>query len=142
MKTKVVNLYREPYDVYIGRGSIFGNPFVIGNDGTRLEVIKKYRAWFSERLKDDRFHSEVLSLAGKRLGCFCKPKECHGDIIVEYLENQENLYIVNAPYMYAGIIVNNSVITQAAPILRWSIGKKLCTIKEWVKRKGFGIEKA
>ena len=40
---KVVNLRNEKYDVYIGRGSPFGNPFKIGIDGTRLEVIEKYK---------------------------------------------------------------------------------------------------
>lgn len=42
MITKVVNLYKEPYDVYIGRGSPWGNPFVIGKDGDRKECIDKY----------------------------------------------------------------------------------------------------
>ncbi|PIW12451.1 MAG: hypothetical protein COW35_01440, partial [Candidatus Infernicultor aquiphilus] len=33
------------YDVYIGRPSKWGNPFTIGKDGTRSEVIEKYRIW-------------------------------------------------------------------------------------------------
>ena len=43
--TKVVNKYKHVYDVYIGRGSKWGNPFVIGKDGTREEVINKYEEY-------------------------------------------------------------------------------------------------
>jgi len=41
-ETKVVNKYKNRFDVYIGRGSSFGNPFEIGIHGDRNEVIKKY----------------------------------------------------------------------------------------------------
>lgn len=84
--TTVVNRTKEDYDVYIGRGSDFGNPYRIGPDGTREEVIVKYRDYFYQRIVyDEMFKKAVLNLRGKRLGCFCKPKDCHGDIIVEYL---------------------------------------------------------
>ena len=82
----VVNLKNEDYDVYIGRGSPFGNKFIIGKDGTRNEVIIKYKDWFYEKLKDKEFRRLVYNLKGKRLGCFCKPKPCHGDVIVDYLK--------------------------------------------------------
>ena len=89
MTTKVVNKYKDSYDVYIGRGSVFGNPFVIGRDGTREDVINKYRDYFLKQVHDNlMFKSQVLKLEGKTLGCFCKPKACHGDVIKEYLENQ------------------------------------------------------
>jgi len=85
--TRVVNLRHSPYDVYIGRGGPFGNPFRIGPDGTREEVIQKYREWFRERIRtDDKFYRRCLALRGKVLGCFCKPLPCHGDVIVEWLE--------------------------------------------------------
>jgi hypothetical protein len=84
-KTVVVNKYRDQFDVYIGRGSLLGNPY---NDGTRKENIEKYREWFYNRLKKPNFRSAVNRLKGKRLGCFCKPKDCHGDVIVEYLERK------------------------------------------------------
>ena len=64
--------------VYIGRGSPWGNPFVIGKDGTRDEVC-------------DRFAREVLPtldlapLIGKDLVCFCAPARCHGDAILAAL---------------------------------------------------------
>ena len=45
MKTVVVNKRLEKCDIYIGRPSLFGNPFKIGKDGTRAEVIEKYEAY-------------------------------------------------------------------------------------------------
>lgn len=92
-KTQVVNRHREPFDVYIGRGSAFGNPFVIGEDGDRDEVIVKFTDFFYKKLGKPRFQAAVKKLKGKRLGCFCKPEEgfqgrvlCHGQIIAAYLE--------------------------------------------------------
>ena len=95
MNTKVVNLRDEKYDVYIGRrrGEIgmFGNPFVIGRDGNREEVIAKYKEYFEEQVaKNGFFREKVEELRGKRLGCFCKPEMCHGDVIVKWLEEQES----------------------------------------------------
>lgn len=85
--TRVVNLRKESYDVYIGRGSPFGNPFKIGRDGSRDTVIVKYRDYFYDRInKDEEFRKLVLELKDKVLGCYCKPHNCHGDIIVEYLD--------------------------------------------------------
>lgn len=82
MPTRVVNKYKEEYDVYIGRGSLFGNPYIIGPDGTRAEVLEKYGMYFWGRLfSDDDFREQVKSLRGKRLGCYCKPQECHGDLL-------------------------------------------------------------
>lgn len=90
--TKVVNLREEPYHVYIGRANepergYFGNPFSIGHDGSREEVIARYKSWFYMRLKlDSEFKQRVELLRGKVLGCFCKPLPCHGDVIAEYLD--------------------------------------------------------
>ena len=98
-KTRVVNIRKEKYDVYIGRGrgSVFGNPMRIGAkiDGrpepvTREEAIIWYREYFYVRLKlQPEFKEAVEALRGKTLGCFCKPLPCHGDIIVEYLEKEK-----------------------------------------------------
>ena len=89
--TEIVNLYKEPYDVYIGRAGkgqdgYFGNPFKV-NEALSLEgVISKYREYFYERINNDHeFKSRIEQLRGKVLGCFCKPKPCHGDVIVAYL---------------------------------------------------------
>ena len=83
----VVNLKNARYDVYIGRpgrgmSSEWGNPFVIGKDGTRAEVIAKYKALLWRRIKSGEVSIEALkALDGKTLGCFCKPQACHGDVI-------------------------------------------------------------
>ena len=88
-KTRVVNLYHEGYDVYIGRGSKWGNPFIVGVHGNRGDVIKKYRQWIGE-------NPSLLNcirrgeLDGKVLGCYCKPKPCHGDVLVELNEGFKN----------------------------------------------------
>lgn len=82
-KPVVVNKYKESYDVYIGRGSKWGNPFKIGEDGDRETVIAKYRQWLFKQIQSGAFVKEDFEkLSGKRLGCFCKPKPCHGDVIV------------------------------------------------------------
>ena len=81
----VVHCKREPYDVYIGRPSKWGNPFIIGKDGTRAEVIEKYREWVRSR---PELMAALPELSGKTLGCWCAPKECHGDILAE-LELQQ-----------------------------------------------------
>lgn len=84
--TKVVHCKKEKYDVYIGRPSIFGNPFTIGKDGTREEVILKYKTYFYKKLMDMKFWNAIQELKGKILGCWCSPNACHGDTIKEYLE--------------------------------------------------------
>lgn len=83
----VVNKYKEDYDVYIGRGSPWGNPFKIGSDATREEVIEKYKLYLWEQIKSGKVTKQMLlELKGKRLGCFCKPQACHGDVIVKAVE--------------------------------------------------------
>ena len=81
--TKVVHCKREAYDVYIGRPSKWGNPFSIGKDGTRSEVIQKYSVWLS---KQPNLLNAIGELRGKVLGCWCHPQPCHGDVLLEYLE--------------------------------------------------------
>jgi hypothetical protein len=82
---EVVNKYKEEYDVYIGRGSIWGNPYVMkdNSDTARDTVIEQYRKHLINQLKTGEITIEQLrALDGKKLGCFCKPKNCHGDVIV------------------------------------------------------------
>lgn len=68
--------------VYIGRPSKWGNPFVVGRDGSRDEVIEKYRDWlFTSRL--DLREDARRELHGKDLVCWCAPLPCHGDILLE-----------------------------------------------------------
>jgi Domain of unknown function (DUF4326) len=76
-----VHVKRAPYDVYVGRPSPFGNPFVIGRDGDRAAVIGKYRAWLLA--KPARVERVRRELAGKILGCWCAPLPCHGDVLAD-----------------------------------------------------------
>lgn len=61
--------------VYVGRGSPWGNPFVIGRDGTRAEVISRFEREVLSRLN-------MAPLVGKHLLCFCAPLPCHGDVLL------------------------------------------------------------
>jgi hypothetical protein len=68
--------------VFVGRPSKWGNRYVIGRDGTREEVIRKYELWLLR-------HPEIMAemrekLAGRDVVCFCAPLPCHGDIILKY----------------------------------------------------------
>lgn len=87
---KVVNMrkrYNEVWDVEIDRRSIFGNPYK-GEVYGREECIRLHREYFKKRMREDPgFRKAVNGLQGKVLGCWCKPKGCHGDVIVEYLDS-------------------------------------------------------
>lgn len=86
VKTKVVHCKKEECDVMIDRTTIFGNPFPL-TKYSREESILQYSVWFHRQLEFDwNFKRKALLLKGKILGCWCKPKACHGDVIVEYLE--------------------------------------------------------
>jgi hypothetical protein len=90
-KTELVNVSRHDSEGVrmIDRTTQFGNPFRLDEDGgeyTRKESVQKYREWFKNKIQDDPdFREAVEGLRGETLGCWCKPKECHGDVIVEYL---------------------------------------------------------
>jgi len=85
MITRVVNVNIDNYNVYIGRGSIYGNPFIIGIHGTRKECIDQYKQLLIDN-KD--LMNDIYKLHGKILGCHCKPKACHGDIICDILNRK------------------------------------------------------
>jgi hypothetical protein len=78
--TRVVHCRRDPYDVFIGRPSAWANPFFIGRDGTREEVIVRFRNWL---IRQPSLVREVWTLRGKVLGCDCKPLSCHGDVLAK-----------------------------------------------------------
>ncbi|PPQ35562.1 protein of unknown function [Rhodoblastus acidophilus] len=81
--TAVVNKHthiKTPNDTYIGRGGKWGNPFVIGKDGDRNEVVRKYRCMITA---NDKLLADIHELKGRNLVCFCAPKLCHGDILKE-----------------------------------------------------------
>jgi hypothetical protein len=91
--TKVINVDQgEEYDIYIGRGSGWGNPYAIGFDGDREDVMRKFKYDFDgDLLKDGtEFKQKLLLLKGKKLGCHCKPDDCHGDVLVEYLNSHDD----------------------------------------------------
>jgi len=78
---KVVHCKRQTYTHYIGRPSALGNPFVIGRDGTRAEVIAKFKAY---ALKTPSVLQAIQALPEQSiLGCWCSPQACHGDVIIE-----------------------------------------------------------
>lgn len=69
--------------MYIGRGSAWGNPFVIGIDGDREQVIYKFANHMFKTLAQNPLWLEPLR--GKDLLCYCAPLACHGDVIEKYL---------------------------------------------------------
>lgn len=94
MHTVVVNRNSSPFDVYIGRPGPWGNPYGTSTEEslaehlveTRVEAIECYRKWMCNRLYIDpgsQLKGELLDLQGKRLGCWCAPKPCHGDVLKE-----------------------------------------------------------
>lgn len=87
-RTKVVHI-KDKYDVYIGRPSIFGNPFRVFGVNGREKAINQFKDYFYNRTDiDPEFYLEVMKLEGKTLGCFCKPLACHGDIIAEFVDDE------------------------------------------------------
>lgn len=97
MKTRVVHCKQENYDVYIGRGNIWGNPFT-HKEGTTAqfkvesveEAVQKYRDWIQTQ---PQLLAKIPELKGKVLGCWCKTKKnpnalCHGDVLVELAEKE------------------------------------------------------
>jgi len=102
-QTKVVCTGDGAYDIYIGRirgsNTHYGNPFIIGRDGSRETVITKCRNWLAgvayAHIQPKRrkwILENLYALKGKRLGCpgNCKPGDCHGDIYVELLKKEED----------------------------------------------------
>jgi hypothetical protein len=75
-----------PQAVYVGRPTKWGNPFAIGRDGTRDEVIAKYRAWIvsQPKLAEDARRE----LRGHDLVCWCSPEPCHAEVLAK-LANKE-----------------------------------------------------
>ena len=83
--SNVVHCKRARYDVYIGRPSKWGNPFAIGRDGTRKQVIARYERWL---LTQPELVASLHELEGKTLGCWCAPRACHGDVLARLAAEQ------------------------------------------------------
>lgn len=85
-RTPVVNKHsKAPFDVYIGRGSKWGNPFPVGRTpGTsRQSVVVKYE---QHLLESPELLAHIGELHGKTLQCFCAPQLCHGDVLAYYAD--------------------------------------------------------
>ena len=83
---KVLNQYKDiipPDAVYIGRGSKWGNPYRIGMEGNRDQVCEMYEVFANETF----LQSDFEELRGKDLICFCSPKRCHGDYLIQRANN-------------------------------------------------------
>lgn len=96
-KPRVVHCQKEPFDVFIGRGSIWGNPYS-HKEGTLAKFVVKDRseaiAKFEQYLtSNEELMYRLSDLKGKTLGCFCKPhKRCHGDILLKYANAPTKLF--------------------------------------------------
>jgi hypothetical protein len=92
---------KDENNIYIGRAgvvfienerfpkesSIFANPYKVGKDGTRDEVIKKYKKYIIEKIENDKtLRNELLALKGKNLGCWCFPELCHGNVLLQLIK--------------------------------------------------------
>lgn len=66
--------------IYVGRPSKWGNPYHVGPDGTREEVIAKYHRYI---LTKPKLLDQLGELRGKDLSCWCGPTLCHADILLE-----------------------------------------------------------
>lgn len=77
-RTRVVHCKRERYDVYIGRPGPWGNPYVLGRDGDRAQVIAAYERYLLSR---QDLMARLSELRGRVLGCWCSPEPCHGDVL-------------------------------------------------------------
>lgn len=96
MSPKVVHCKKEPFDVYVGRGSKWGNPYS-HREGTkaefvvssRKEAIEKYEQYL---LSNQELMDSIGELKGKVLGCWCSPKSCHGEILAKYANGPSKLF--------------------------------------------------
>ncbi|AXY82561.1 DUF4326 domain-containing protein [Enterococcus faecium] len=102
----IVNKHHGKSGEYIGRGSPLGNPFVIGKDGSREQVITKYRVWLHEQIMRknpvvlnelNRLGNKAIDEKGLALQCFCYPKPCHGEVIKEKLVKAMYNYFAENP---------------------------------------------
>lgn len=77
--------YASDLQVYvrIDRGTAWGNPFVMDEDGTRDEVCDWYEQHYLPFKKS--LLSKTNRLKGKMLGCHCYPKRCHGEILINHI---------------------------------------------------------
>jgi hypothetical protein len=89
--SKVVHCKREPYDVYIGRPSKWGNPYPLpkGYDiyADPDRILQRYEEHVRSR---PDLMAALPELASKTLACWCAPKPCHGDVLLRLIEEETN----------------------------------------------------
>lgn len=83
LNARIVGRQSGPDRHHIGRPDIFGNPFIIGRDGTRADVIAKYAEWAP---RQPHIMAALPELVGKDLICWCAPLPCHGDVLLEMVQ--------------------------------------------------------
>lgn len=81
----------EKNERYPKKDSIWANPFKVGKIYNREQCIQKYKEYIIEKIKNDPNKYNLEELKGKRLGCWCKPESCHGDVLVELLMNRDDI---------------------------------------------------
>jgi len=118
--SKVVNIQKGDYDVFIGRPSRFANPYVEGVHGDREEVVEKFRRWIASQTTLLDFSRALLP--GKRLGCFCAPKMCHGHILNEIANGHWDHDIPEAPVFVFGSNLAGRKERGAAQVARERFG--------------------
>lgn len=68
-----------PNTISVARPSKWGNPFIVGKDGSAAAVVARFRAWAEPQREQVR-----KDLAGKDLACFCRlDQPCHADVLLE-----------------------------------------------------------
>lgn len=93
---RVLNRHHGPMPagaVYVGRGTPWGNPYKVGPDGSREEVIQKFRAFLARR--PDLVASVRRELAGRSLVCSCAPAACHADVLLAVANSHGNQTVPN-----------------------------------------------
>lgn len=98
---QVVNRYKvnmnDPDIVYIGRGSIWGNPHIMKTEADRESVVAAYRQTLWSKIVAGSITKEMLiALDGKRLACYCAPKSCHGDVLLAVIKWSKGVHSVQS----------------------------------------------
>lgn len=97
-KKQPVSSYPEGVVYYVGRPTPLGNPFEIGKDGTREEIIAKYKTWLLWQMNSDNPFvimeinniAKIANMRNVNLQCWCAPEACHADVIKHVIEEMSS----------------------------------------------------
>lgn len=128
---------QDPQNVYIGRAHVvfidgkrhpaedspWANPYKIDSKHSRDKVLKKYKKYIKEKLESPLVVQEFLKLRGKKLGCWCSPEPCHGDILIEILDEmwadyEHNNAIFVSAYQQLGQLVKTPTLVLHIDIIK------------------------